>query len=113
MPFINTKTNIFVSKEKEESIKTKLGGAISLIGKSESWLMLNFEDNMKMYFRGENNTPMAMVSVDLYGRASRDSYDSLTNEITKILNEELNIETDKIYVKYAEVDTGGWNGNNL
>ena len=113
MPFINTKTNISISKEKEEIIKSKLGKAISILGKSESWLMLNFEDNSRMYFRGENSFPMAFVAVDLYGRADSARYNSLTNEITTIFNEELEIDKDKIYVKYSEVDNWGWNGNNL
>lgn len=113
MPFINTKTNISISKEKEESIKSKLGKAISIIGKSESWLMVNFEDNARMYFKGENAFPMAFVEVSLYGRASSSSYNSLTSEITSILNEELEIEEDKVYVKYSEIENWGWNGNNL
>lgn len=113
MPFINTKTNISISKEQEQNIKSKLRKAISILGKSESWLMLNFEDNNRMYFRGENNFPMAFVAVDLYGRASSSSYNSLTSEITTILNEELGIDNDKIYVKYSEIDNWGWNGNNL
>lgn len=113
MPFINTKTNISISKEKEEAIKTKLGKAISIIGKSESWLMLNFEDNARMYFKGENNSPMALVEVSLYGRSSSSSYNSLTSEITGILNGELGISPDKIYVKYSEIENWGWNGNNF
>lgn len=113
MPFINTKTNIAISKEKEETIKTKFGKAISIIGKSESWLMVNFEDNSKIYFKGDNSYPIAFVEVDLYGKASSNSYNSLTNEITSILNDELGIEPDKVYVKYSEVENWGWNGSNL
>ena len=41
MPFISTKTNVTVTKEKETQLKERLGQAISIIpGKSESWLML-------------------------------------------------------------------------
>ena len=66
-----------------------------------------------MYFKGDNASPMAFVSVDLYGRVSSSSYNSLTSEITSILNEELSIEPDKIYVKYSEIENWGWNGNNF
>lgn len=51
MPFINTKTNIKISNEKEIAIKERLGQAIAVIpGKSESWLMVGFEDEYSLYF---------------------------------------------------------------
>ena len=40
MPCIETKVNVKIPKEKEESIKSKFGKAIEIIGKSESWLMV-------------------------------------------------------------------------
>ena len=36
MPFINTNTNVEISKEKELALKSKLGKAIEILGKSES-----------------------------------------------------------------------------
>ena len=41
MPFINVKTNIPVSENAQEALKTRLGQAIEAIpGKSEAWLMV-------------------------------------------------------------------------
>jgi len=114
MPYINTKTNVKLSDEKCESIKTKLGKAIELIpGKSENWLMVSFEDESKLYFKGRNDKPLAFVEVKLFGKASKDAYNKLTDEITNIMNNELNIQPDCIYVKYEEVSTWGWNGSNF
>lgn len=54
MPFINSKVNITLSEEEKTALKTRLGQAISLIpGKSESWLMIGFEDNCSLYFKGK------------------------------------------------------------
>lgn len=113
MPFINIKTNTTINQESEIKIKAKLGEAIKIIGKSESWLMINFEDNQKMYFRGDSTSKIAFVEVDLYGRASTSSYNSMTEAVTEILNKELDIEPDKIYVKYSEVENWGFNGGNF
>lgn len=114
MPYINTKLNIELPKDKEISIKEKLGKAIALIpGKSENWLMLGFEDQGRMYFRGDGAQPMAFVEVKGYGKSSKDAYNKLTAEITQILNSELSIATDHIYVKYEECEYWGWNGNNF
>ena len=113
MPFVTVKTNKAISKECEIKIKSKLGEAIRLIGKTESWLMINFEDNQKMYFRGDNTAPIAFVGVDLYGKAGENAYNSMTEAVTQILNEELDIEADKIYVKYSEIENFGYNGKNF
>lgn len=114
MPFINTKTNIKISKEKEELIKNKLGKAIELInGKSEAWLMVGFEDEYKLYFKGANDSALAFVEVKIFGAASKAEYSELTKAITNILNEEIKISPDKIYIKYEEIQNWGWNGNNF
>ena len=114
MPFIDTKTNVRLSEEKETVIKSKLGSAIAEFpGKNEYWLMLSFEDNCRMWFRGYNSIPMAMVTVQLFGTASEDTCAQMTKTVTKIFKEELNISPEHVYVKYEFVDIWGWNGENL
>jgi len=114
MPFINSKLSVSLSAEKEEEIKAKLGKAIELIpGKSENWLMVGFEDNYKLYFKGEKAPKIAFVEVKIFGNASDQAYDKLTQAICNIYNEVLDIPKDKIYVKYEEVSHWGWNGMNF
>jgi len=114
MPYINTKTNIIISKEKEVTIKQKLGKAIELIpGKTEDWLMVSFEDQCSLYFKGESDKAIAYIEVKIFGSSSGSAYDKLTGAITNILNEELNIAPDQVYVKYEEVSNWGWNGRNF
>lgn len=114
MPFINTKTNVSITSEKEKNLKTKLGQAISIIrGKSESWLMLNFEDNSRLYFRGDGDTPCAFIEVKIYGSASSQEYNDLTDKITEIISSELDISPSQIYVKYEEVEYWGYSGHNF
>ena len=62
MPFINTKISVKLTNEKEQIIKEKLGKAIELIeGKTEEWLMIGFEDNYKLYFKGEELEKVAFI----------------------------------------------------
>ena len=110
MPFIGNKVTAKISEEKEKIIKEKLGKAIELLGKSEEYLMVGFEDNYKLYFAGEKR---AFIQVKLFGKASSEAYEKLTVEICKIYEEELKIPKDKIYVKYEEVSNWGWNGFNF
>lgn len=114
MPFIDTKTTANVTDEKREALKTLLGKAIELIpGKSEKWLMLSFEDGVKMYFAGDDSADTAYIEVKIFGSAEDEYYEALTKEITKIFNEVLSIAPDRIYVKYEECYHWGWNGKNF
>ena len=78
MPFIHTRVNRPISQEAEKKLAKDLGQAINVLGKSESWLMLQFEDNCRLYFKGDSQKPLAFVNVKLYGRASTDAYNKLT-----------------------------------
>lgn len=114
MPYIRTTVSNTITDEKRDSIKAKLGQAIALIpGKSESWLMLAFEDNMKMYFKGECESDYAYIEISLFGTTSDAAYDRLTAAVSEIINEELGIARENIYIKYEEAEHWGWNGVNF
>ena len=114
MPFIDTKLNIRLSREKEAALKAKLGEAIAAFpGKSEYWLMLNFTDNCRMWFRGYQQFPIAMVEVKLFGAAEEETCARMTKILCKLFQEELDISPDHVYVKYESTDRWGWNGENF
>ena len=114
MPFINSKVSVPLTDSEKETLKGKLGQAISLIpGKSESWLMVGFEDNYALYFKGKNDTKLAYVEVKIVGGTTDEAYDKLTARLCQIYEEVLGIPQDKIYIKYEEVEHWGWNGANF
>ena len=96
MPFINVKTNIPVSENAQEALKTRLGQAIEAIpGKSEAWLMVGVEPECALWFQGT------------------DAYDALTARVCELLDAVLDIDPARVYVKYAETPNWGWNGGNF
>lgn len=114
MPFINSKISTGITKEQETEIKTLLGKAIQTIpGKSESWLMLGFEPEYTLYFRGDDSEPTAFVEVSVYGSENKQAFSALTGKICEIFNKVLGISPDHIYVKYEAVANWGWNGSNF
>ena len=114
MPFIHTRVNRPIPKETEQALSGELGRAIALIpGKSESWLMLQFEENCRLYFRGDDQKGLAFVNVKLFGASTEAAYEKLTAEITRLLSQYLSIAPDCIYVQYDEIDHWGWNGSNF
>ena len=113
MPCIQLKTSVSVSAEHENNIKSRLGKAIELIpGKSETWLMVSISGDEHIWFKG-NNKPAAFVDVSVFGRENAQAFNDLTAAICDILNDELNIPADRIYVKYSVTAHWGWNGGNF
>ncbi len=112
MPYIDTKLNFKPTEENILSIKSKLGEAIAIFpGKTEQYLMLNFDTDCRMFFAGKDDFKMAMIEVKVFG--SIDTCDEMTGAITKIFAEELGISPDKIYVKYEECYYWGMGGTNF
>lgn len=112
MPLITAKTSVEISKEKEIALKEKFGEVISLIGKSESWLMVDFQDKKKLWFKGTDED-CGIIEIDLFGKASDEGYDALTEKITEIVCSELPIDRSRLYVKYNEIDHWGYSGFNF
>ena len=98
----------------EEIIKQKLGKAIEIIpGKSETFLMVGFEDECKLYMGGEKLEKGAFIEIKVFGKVSKEAFDEMTSAVCRIYEEELQIPQNKIYVKYEEVENWGWNGRNF
>ena len=114
MPFINSKVSVKTTAEQQKELKTRLGKAIATIpGKSESWLMVNLEDDKTMYFRGDDSEPIAYICVNIYGRADEGAFDLMTAELTKIYGEVLGVQPDHMYIKYDASMYWGCNGSNF
>ena len=68
MPVIHTHVSVSTTPGQREALKTAYGKAISAVpGKSEGWLMCPFEDNMPIYFGGDDSKPAAYVEVNGQG----------------------------------------------
>lgn len=114
MPMISTKTTTSITAEQELTLKEKLGKAIEILpGKTEAWLMLGFEDNCRLWFRGDNSKPLAYVEVSALGKINSTNAEALTAEICSIFKDVLGIDGDGVYVKYEETDKWGFNGMNF
>ena len=114
MPYISVKTTAAVSGEKEKAIKEKFARAMEKnLGKGESWLMISFEDGMRIWFKGNDTEHAAMVDIQIFGRASSPAYEAMTADVCRILTDELAVPGDRIYVKYGECQNWGWNGGNF
>ncbi len=114
MPFIETKTTVKISAEQEAQLRAEFGNAIELIsGKSEEWLMLSFVSDARMAFRGTVSPDIAMIDVQIFGKAKDSEYDKLTERICETVSRVLDVPRNRIYVKYTEIEHWGYNGFNF
>ncbi|KHD35940.1 hypothetical protein NL50_11750 [Clostridium acetobutylicum] len=112
MPFINSTVTVKLDKEKESTLKTELGKIIELLpGKSEDWLMVGFKDNYPLYFKGEKKDKAAFIEVKIFGSADKASKNKLVSEISSLMENELSIPKDCIYITVDEVSNWAWNGS--
>lgn len=113
MPFINIKTNQSVSRTQQESVKAGLGKAITALpGKSEQWLMVAIEPDAILYYQG-TDAPAAMIQVQICGAVSSQASENLTARICELIQAELNIPQNRIYISYFGTPDWGWNGTNF
>lgn len=113
MPFIDLKITMKLTEEKKASVKAKLGTAISVLHKTENYLMVGFDDGYCLYMAGKKLDKGAYVSVSLFGKAASSDYDKMTGKICEILEEELGIPGSAVYVTYHGIADWGWNGGNF
>lgn len=113
MPFIDSKVSVKLSDEQRETLKSRLGKAIGILGKPESYLMVGLEDDYDLYFGGNKLEKGAYVSVSLLGDTKPAACGKMTEEICNIYDELFGIPGSNIYVTYHGVHDWGWDGRNF
>ncbi len=108
MPFIDARFSTPVNEAKEEVIKKRLGEAIALIGKSEAYLMVQIAGDCNLYFKGNKDDDSAFFEVKLLGKSTKPNYEKLTKALCEIASQELSIPTNRVYVKFEEVEYWGF-----
>jgi hypothetical protein len=114
MPFIRANVSTPVSNEKELAIKSGLGKTIQLIpGKTESGLMVEIVENCTLYLAGNQDNKTAYVKVELRGDLDDEASNNVTHSICELLEKELCIPQNRVYVTYECIRQWGCNGKNL
>ena len=111
MPFIKAKVSCPVTKNQEAELKRRFGKAIELVpGKSEEYLLLEFEDNCSLWLRGEQDEPIAYIEAAIFGNEGHYGYDAFTAEITEAFSAILGIQPERVYIKYEDIMAWGVSG---
>lgn len=108
MPFIKVRISCHITDEQEKALKTRFGKAISLVpGKSEEYLLLEFEDKCRLWLRGENDPPVAYIEAAIFENEDHRGFDDFTAEATKAFAEVLGVPVDRVYIKFEDIAAWG------
>lgn len=111
MPFVKVKVSCSLSMEQEFELKAKIGEAIGLIpGKSEDYLLLEFEDNCRLWLRVSKAEPIAYIEAAIFGNEPHYGYDAFTAAVTEAVAAVLPIRPENIYIKYEDITAWGVQG---
>ncbi|MBR4373868.1 MAG: hypothetical protein IKP49_05840 [Treponema sp.] len=113
MPMIEAKVSVKLTDEKRDALKTEFGKALSVLGKSESYLMVSLADSQDLYFGGKKLDLGAYVEVKVFGEVDAAATEKMTAEVCKIMQDELSIPGNAVYVSYFGTKNWGWNGSNF
>ncbi|SDH37790.1 phenylpyruvate tautomerase MIF-related protein [Halanaerobium congolense] len=109
MPFIKVQTNQKVKKE-EELLKKLSAEMAEQLGKPESYIMTALEAELKMTFGGSKEKT-AFIEVKSIG-LKQSMTEELSQFICEFIEQELEIEQDRIYIEFADAPGAmwGWDG---
>ena len=110
---IEAKVTMQLPAEKRDVLKAEFGKAISILGKPESYLMINLVENQDLYFGGKKLDNGAYVEIKVLGNVDSSSSNKMTAKICEILEKQLDIPGDAVYVSYFGTSNWGWNGSNF
>ncbi len=113
MPFIDAKITTPLTDTQKETLKSRFGTAISAMNKGESFLMVGIEDDYDLWFGGNKPDKGAMVQIQVFGPVDPENAEAMTVQVCDLLEEELGIPADKVYVNYTGFTDWGWNRKNF
>lgn len=114
MPFVRSKVSVPVSQVQERKLKEGLGQAIARVpGKSEQYLMLDFEDQSHLYFQGRNDRPIAYIEAALFGNELHYGYDAFTADVTALYQKTLGIPKENIFIRFEDIPDWAEGGVNF
>ena len=111
MPYLSIQTNQNIEESKTRQIIQKVSHATAeILGKPESYVMGALQSNTPMSFAGSDE-PTAYVQLKSLG-LPESSTTSFSESICSLLNAELGVSADRIYIEFSGPERHMWGWNN-
>lgn len=116
MPLVTSIMPVKLNDKIAEDLKKGIAEILKRVAdKDESWLMIRFEEEETLYFRGVKIKDGAIVDIKVYGTLSSQIKKQLVSEICKLYKDITPFDPKNIYVIIQEFadSSWGWNGSTL
>lgn len=111
MPYLSIQTNQVLDDSKTQQFIKKASHSVAeILGKPESYVMIAIQADTPMSFAGSNE-PTAYVQLKSLG-LPESSTAVFSQAICNLVNAELNISPDRIYIEFNGPDRHMWGWNN-
>lgn len=112
MPYLKLNTNVSISNQQSPQLLSQLSKLMAQeTGKPERYVMIELAQNSTMLFSGTNE-PLAYLECKSIGLSPIQAK-TISAAVSKALNENLQINRDRIYIEFSNCpgEFWGWNGS--
>src|SRR5215467_8080439 len=112
MPLLKLETTVALSEDKRKGLLTSLSKAVaSTIGKPEQYVMVTISQ-ASIVMSGKSGDA-AFVDIRSIGGLGGEVNRKLSQYVSKLLTDSLEISSDRVYLNFTDVEAGswGWNGS--
>lgn len=112
MPYLKLSTNTKINSEQEKALLSAFSQLLAKeTAKPERYVMVELHAEQSMSFAG-NTEPLAYVECKSIGLSTLQAK-ALSASIAKLLNTELSLAGDRVYIEFSNcpAEFWGWNGS--
>jgi len=111
MPYLNIRTNVNMDDSGQQALLKKASQTVaSILGKPESYVMVNLDSGSAMLFAG-SDAPLACLQLKSLGLPEART-SAFSQSLCELMQAELGIDSGRIYIEFSnpERHMWGWNG---
>jgi len=111
MPLLKLHTSAKVPDgEKDALVKALSEIVASILGKPKSYMMVSIADGH--FCMGGEVAPAAFADIRSIGGLNGEVNQSISDQVCTLLNDQLGISTDRIYLNFTNIPASDWGWNN-
>ncbi|MDQ6958376.1 MAG: phenylpyruvate tautomerase MIF-related protein [Mariprofundaceae bacterium] len=111
MPYLSIQTNVLMDDVGQETLLRKASQTVaSVLGKPESYVMINLDSGNTMLFAG-SDAPLAYLQLKSLGLPEVQT-SIFSQALCELMQTELGIDSGRVYIEFSgpERHMWGWNG---
>jgi len=110
MPYLNIQTNVTMDDSEQQVLLEKASQTVaSILGKPESYVMVNLNSGNAMFFAG-TAAPLAYLQLKSLGLPEAQT-SAFSQVLCELMQAELGIDSGRVYIEFSgpERHMWGWN----